>query len=301
MKRMTAFIAVLALLASMLAGCGGTKEEVAPAQKPGATTIKPGTASIAPAVKETVPAQEPESVPEAQPQSPAPQTGTDYYTVYAQEDGTWGDLYLWAWSETLGDLYEAWPGEPMTREPDGSYSMQIPVEYDYVIVNSGPGEQIGQTEDLYTEGQDLWITYKGSKYDVSYGGFTTVDAAPASENYIAELVGQWEEVYLKDGSLSLYAVAQAYSQTVTNCTEMTVVMEVTMNAGTSCKEWQIWGRSGGTFKKIGVIDLPAGDGYTTGTVTFSSPVTFDAVTITPKSYGSYSYSIDFILTDIYMQ
>lgn len=301
MKRMTAFIAVLALLASLLAGCGGATEEVAPVQKPGATAIKPGAVSTAPPAEEAAPVQVPEAAPEAQPQAPAPQTGSDYYTVYARENGTWGDLYLWVWSESLGDLYEAWPGEPMTREADGSYSMRVPVEYDFVIVNSGPGEQMVQTEDLYTESQDLWITFDYNGYDVSYDGFTVLDAAPASDKYIAELYGEWEDVYLKDGSLSLYAVAQAYSQTVTDCTEMTVVMEVTMNAGTSCKEWQIWGRSGGSFKKIGVIDLPAGDGYTTGTVTFSSPVTFDAITITPKSHGSYSYSIDYMLTDIYLQ
>ena len=117
---------------------------------------------------------------------------------------------------------------------------------------------------------------------------------------IAELVGEWEAVHLNDGNASIQTYAQVYSQTVYNCTRMTVNMNVEMYAGTSCKSWQIWGRRGGSFVKIGTISLPAGSGFTTETVTFATPVTFDAITITATMSGGYSYDVDFVLSDIYI-
>lgn len=144
MRRTIAFVCVLALMAALLTGCGGGTEEVAPVQKPGATTIKPGIAGVAPSTEDTVPAQK-----------PAASQGN--YTVYVQVTDRWEDCYLWAWSTAAGDLYEAWPGEPMKQISDCWYAMDIPVEYDWVIANDNGREYIIQTDDICTGGEDAWI------------------------------------------------------------------------------------------------------------------------------------------------
>lgn len=269
-KRIIALLCVFALMAGMLAGC---KEIDLPYTR-----------------KED--------------NSPKGSSGGNSYTVYAKCFSGWGAPYLWAWSESEGDLYEEWPGKAMKIGSDGWYSLRVPVEYDNVIVFGQDGEI--QTEEEYTGGQDIWFTIDEDGYYVD-GSKPAESAAPApapaepepKDNYIAELKGSWEKVNLKDGNSNLNVSAQVYSQTVYNCTEMTIHMEVEMNAGTSCKDWQVWGRSGGSFVKIGTIYLAAGNGYTYQTLTFSKPVTFDAIAITPTIPGGYSWSMGFELRDIY--
>ncbi len=124
-------------------------------------------------------------------------------------------------------------------------------------------------------------------------------APKAESGYIADLGGSWESVKLKDGNFNLNVSALAFSQKVYNCTSLTVNMDVTMNAGTSCKDWNVWGRSGGSFVKIGKVYLPSGDGYVSQKLTFSSPVSFDAIAITPTIVGGYSWSMGLSITDVY--
>ena len=127
---------------------------------------------------------------------------------------------------------------------------------------------------------------------------STQPALPET-GYKASLDGYWEKVNIKDGDFNLNVSALTFYETVYSCTEMTVTMDVTMNAGTSCKSWNVWGRSGNKFVKIGKIDLPAGDGYVSQTLKFSSPVTFDAIAVTPTIIGSYSWSMSLGITDVY--
>lgn len=138
---------------------------------------------------------------------------------------------------------------------------------------------------------------------------TAPTAAPATEppvttvpaGYIGDLDGEWESVHLQDGNSSLKVYAMAFSETIYNCTEMTILMNVTMNAGTSCKDWQVWGRSGNSFVKIAKIYLDAGDGYTSQTITFDKPVTFNAIAITPTVPGGYSWSMGLAVTDVWVK
>lgn len=126
---------------------------------------------------------------------------------------------------------------------------------------------------------------------------TPVTEAPGAD--IPYLEGAWESVHLSNGNSNLNVSALVYDQTVYRCTEMTIMMEVEMNAGTSCKDWDVWGRNGGSFTKIGKIYLPNGNGETTQTLRFSTPVTFDAIAITPTVPGGYSWSMGFVLMDIW--
>lgn len=275
-KRIIALLCALAMLAGLLAGCGS--KEAPTVKTPSVSTITPGASDGTPA--------------------PAVQPAASSYTVYVQAISSWGTIRLWAWSETEGDLFESWPGKTMEMGADGWYAMSIPKEYDYVIVNGLDGNI--QTQDEWTGGQDIWFTIAEDGYGVSDTKPSGTAAAPA-DGYIAELDGKWENVHLNDGSSSLDVAAKVFSQTVYNCTEMTISMEVEMNAGTSCKDWQVWGRSGSSFVKLDRIYLAAGNGYTSQTLTFDTPVTFDAIAITPTVPGGYSWSLGFIITDVWTE
>ncbi|MCI7725813.1 MAG: zinc ribbon domain-containing protein [Clostridiales bacterium] len=118
--------------------------------------------------------------------------------------------------------------------------------------------------------------------------------------YISSVDGDWESVTLHDGYSSLNVYAFAFSQELKQCREMTISMEVSMNAGTSCKDWQAWGRIGGKFQKIAKMDLPAGDGFTSQTIQFDSPITLDAIIVTPTVPGGYSWSMSLLVTDVWL-
>ena len=120
------------------------------------------------------------------------------------------------------------------------------------------------------------------------------------KNYIENVDGYWESTNLKDGNFSLNVHALVFYTPLVRCREMTVNMEVSMNAGTKCKEWQVWGRVNGQFQKIAKISLPAGDGAASETITFDTPLTFDAIIVTPTVIGGYSWSMGLSVTDAWL-
>lgn len=279
-KRIIALLCAFVMLAGLLAGCGG-KQENTEIRTPGATPVMPSVKNA--------------------PEAPAVQPVEQTYTIYVRAYSGWGTPRVWAWSGTgEGDMFAAWPGGDMRLSSDGWYYLDIPVKYDYVAINGQDGEI--QTEDEYTGAKDTWVTidYDGYYLDTSKPSGDVLEAPP-TEGYIAELEGEREKVHMTVGSSSLNVTATVYDQTIYNCTEMTISMEVEMNAGTSCKDWQVWGRSGGSFVKLGQIYLAAGNGFTSQTLTFNTPVTFDAIVITPTVPGGYSWSMGFIVTDVWYE
>lgn len=79
------------------------------------------------------------------------------FTVHAKVADSWSEPNLWAWSAPDGtNVYEAWPGEPMTMGEDGWYTMEVPTWVNSLIVNANGGEV--QTEDLSVDAAEVWIT-----------------------------------------------------------------------------------------------------------------------------------------------
>lgn len=209
-------------------------------------------------------------------------------------------------------------------------TVDVPAEMMYVHFASGKAwygeEQLFGKDTTYTKDDELtdftqysWeyefdplsdtgFEYEGADDDfdsyiepaVTYDNSDIYVEPELPSGYIGDLGGSWETVYLEDGNSSLSVSALAFSETIYNCTSMTVNMGVEMNAGTSCKDWQLWGRNGNTFVKLAKIYLPAGEGYTSQTVTFNSPVTFDAVAVTPTIVGGYSWSMSLSVTDVWV-
>lgn len=168
-KKYIALLCVLVMLANLLAGCG-SKEETPTIKTPTITSITPGISnggqvsndqSSGGSFWDQAPVEE-SSGGSFWDQTPV--ANQDTYTVYAQVTENWDGAYLWAWSESEGDLFEAWPGEPMNHISGLWYGMEIPVEYDMVIVNDNGDEFITQTWDLETEGKDAWIIWDVDGY-----------------------------------------------------------------------------------------------------------------------------------------
>lgn len=90
------------------------------------------------------------------------------FTVHAKVAESWSEPNLWAWSAPDGtNVFASWPGEPMTEEEEGWYTMQIPTWVNSLIVNANGGEV--QTEDLSVDAAEIWITVaEDGSFDFTY-------------------------------------------------------------------------------------------------------------------------------------
>lgn len=177
------------------------------------------------------------------------------------------------------------------KDPELTDFTQYSWEYELDSLAYGEFESADLGQDLFLPPEteaDVYIPVQTESYEEFDG-------------YIGNLVGNWESIHLEDGSSTLNVSAMAFSETVYNCTQMTIEMEVEMNAGTSCRDWQVWGRTGNTFVKLDKIYLAAGDGYTSQTLYFSTPVTFDAIAVTPTVVGGYSWSMALAVNDVWVE
>lgn len=127
---------------------------------------------------------------------------------------------------------------------------------------------------------------------------TTMPEIPATVAPQQDLSGSWERVNIKKNGNSYDVGAFTLNRTLKNCTQMNVEIDVTMNANTSCKDWRVWVREGGTFVEAGSIYLPNGSGSTSQMVYFSPARTFDSVAVLPAIPGGYSWSLALGLSDI---
>lgn len=129
-----------------------------------------------------------------------------------------------------------------------------------------------------------------------------VTLAPPTEpdNYIAVVDGYWESVYLKDGTQNLNVHAWVFNETLVRCKQLTVSMEVEMNAGTKCYDWDVWVRRNGVFEKHSKLYLSGGNGSLEETIYFSTPATIDAIVVTPTAAGGYSWSMAMRIFDVWL-
>lgn len=109
------------------------------------------------------------------------------------------------------------------------------------------------------------------------------------------LSGDWESVKIDDYNVH----ALVLDSKLTGVTSFQLDMEVTMKAGARCENWDVWARSSrsGSFKKIGYIYLDGGTGEASKTIRLSSPMTIDAVAVTPDASGSFSWTMGMTLSN----
>ena len=257
MKRITAMLLVIALLCTAMTGCGGGAAE---------------------SESTTVAATEPTTVPTTEPEKT--------FTVHVHGPEGWGNITLWAWSAVEGDLFDAWPGAAMTAAEDGWFTYDVPEWVDHLIIGGLGGSE--KSEEIVIEPKEVWIDVKkDGTVRFEYEVFEL-----AVEGYYEFAPGYW--TLFKDGRGGSFN-GLVLEETMENCYQMTVKMDITMKSGARCEYWQLIGLIGEdsySDEILAELYLPNGTGVMDETIYFSTPVSFDALVIQPKLSGGYSWHVN---------
>lgn len=139
----------------------------------------------------------------------------------------------------------------------------------------------------------LWLGV--SNVVTGTSGSSSRDSGSADSDDV--MSGDWEKVRIN--SSNVYAFV--FDNTIRRCTQLSVDIEVSMKNNCHCYNWEVWYRSGGSFSKLGTISLPGGDGEASETFYPKSPITFDAIAVTPVAGGSFSWSMGLAVYDVKCQ
>lgn len=146
-----------------------------------------------------------------------------------------------------------------------------------------------------------WSLWLGVSDVVTMGSSDSSSSSRSSGSSITTyedvMSGDWEKV--KIDSASVYAFV--FDNSIRRCTQLTVDIDVSMKYNAHCYTWQVWYRSNGSFSKLGTIPLPGGDGEASKTFYLKSPITFDAIAVTPVASGSFSWSMGLLVYDVECQ
>ena len=130
------------------------------------------------------------------------QTGT--FKVRFPNTNSWNDVYMYVWNgdnKPLGD----WPGKPMTKDSDGTYYYDLPVNetctYNFIF-NNNSGDQTADISNITCE------PGKGALYN----GNSLVPNTTGGSSGPGDAVGQGSN---SDGSYTLTIPGDAFTNTMT--------------------------------------------------------------------------------------
>ena len=130
------------------------------------------------------------------------QTGT--FKVRFPNTNSWNDVYMYVWNgdnKPLGD----WPGKPMTKDSDGTYYYDLPVNetctYNFIF-NNNSGDQTADISNITCE------PGKGALYN----GNSLVPNTAGGSSESGDAVGQGSN---SDGSYTLTIPGDAFTNTMT--------------------------------------------------------------------------------------
>ena len=109
-------------------------------------------------------------------------------TVTVTVPSDWTNPYIWAWDDTVGNVYEKWPGAPMTVSGD-TYTAELPDWVTGVIINANNASV--QTIDISVEaGKDIWLQVNSTdNIVVEYTGPTAPEGDDGSGEETTTPVG----------------------------------------------------------------------------------------------------------------
>ena len=130
-----------------------------------------------------------------------PTTTDRMRVIHVQVPNGWGDVYLYSWNSATH--YGDWPGKAMNVGSGGWYTLEIPADMTYVIVNKGDNGK--QTVDLSMRPDlETWITVtdKTVTFDDSAKYLAEVDYRAAitftPTDFMDELYQIWMAVSVHD-------------------------------------------------------------------------------------------------------
>ncbi len=123
----------------------------------------------------------------------------DTISVYVLAPQNWSDVRIWAWSDSEGDAFDAWPGEAMISMNDGWYIYDVPNWCTHVIISNGGANQ---TDDIPIAGDtevflELGVSAENPEYLQFFMDRGLTDVCPVSD-HLDNLSGVME---MEDGSV----------------------------------------------------------------------------------------------------
>ena len=148
---------------------------------------------------------------------------TDIFKVRFQNTNNWDKVYVYIWDADGKRIVGEWPGQPMTKDSDGSYYYDLSVTgtgtYNYIF-NVGSDSQ--KTSDItnisYAPGCEAWFDFNGMISNTASGSSGSGDAVGHGSN--------------SDGSYTLTIPGDAFTNTMTTRLDLQIVKTDSVNAST---------------------------------------------------------------------
>ena len=146
------------------------------------------------------------------------QTGT--FRVRYQSTNNWDNVNVYVWDTDNRKIVGDWPGQPMTKDTDGTYYYDLPVTgtgtYNYIF-NNNPSPQTGNIENIpYEPGKEAVFNYSGVVSNTAATGSTGTGDVSRGAN--------------ADGSYTLTIPGDAFTNTMTTRLDLQIVKTDSVDA-----------------------------------------------------------------------
>lgn len=125
-----------------------------------------------------------------------------------------------------------------------------------------------------------------------------LSCVPGASAALASTTGSHQDVTISTSNGSIGTSAYVLPTSAVNCKSFRLDVSIEMKRNSKCTDWDIWIGNGNSYAKAGTLYLPGGTGKTSTVVKLNIAKTFDSVTITPTSRGSYSWRMELSVSDI---
>ena len=147
---------------------------------------------------------------------------TGKFRVRYKNGNNWNDVYMYVWNGENKPL-GAWPGQPMTKDTDGTYYYDLPVTgtgtYNYIFNNGDSGKQTGNIENIpYEPGKEVVFNADGK---------VEPNTADSGSSGSGDAVGQGSN---SDGSYTLIIPGDAFTNTMTTQLNLQITKTDSVNA-----------------------------------------------------------------------
>ena len=130
---------------------------------------------------------------------------TGIFKVRYQNTNNWDNVYMYVWKDEGNKPLGGWPGQPMTKESDGTYYYDLPVTgtgtYKYIFHNNSGTQTSDSPEIPYEPGKEAVFNFNGMVSNTASGSSGSGDAVGHGSN--------------SDGSYTLTIPGDAFTNTMT--------------------------------------------------------------------------------------
>ena len=130
---------------------------------------------------------------------------TGIFKVRYQNTNNWDNVYMYVWKDESNKPLGGWPGQPMTKESDGTYYYDLPVTgtgtYKYIFHNNSGTQTSDSPEIPYEPGKEAVFNFNGMVSNTASGSSGSGDAVGHGSN--------------SDGSYTLTIPGDAFTNIMT--------------------------------------------------------------------------------------